>query len=168
MPIHIGPYAPYMNHLRLENGDVTPETPLRVTFTASQYGTVTWSVYDAAGTRQALGSAVAEAGPCEVTWDGTLPNGATLPDGDYAFALVLTDDTGFDSNEEHVTATVSGFLREAATDTPTETPAPTNTPESAATEAPAERRSPLRIRLSRRRSEALRQAIAVRIRRTPR
>ena len=142
VPIHIGPYAPYMNHLRLENGNVTPETPLRVTFTASQYGTVTWSVYDAAGTRQALGSAAAEAGPCEVTWDGTLPDGATLPDGDYAFALVLTDDTGFDSNEEHVTATVSGFLREAATDTPTETPAPTNTPEPAATEAPAETEPP--------------------------
>ena len=139
VPIHIGPYAPYMNHLRLENGDVTPKTPLRVTFTASQRGALNWSVCDSAmKIAYPLDGIAVEAGPCELTWDGTLSDGSTLPDGAYIFTLLLIDETGFESNEERLPVTVAGFAQSPpmAMPAPTATPAPTDTPQPTATDTP--------------------------------
>ena len=138
-PIQIGSYAPYMNHLRLENGDVTPETPLRVSFTASQRGAVNWSVCDSAmKIAYPLGGIAVEAGPCELTWDGTLSDGSTLPDGAYIFTLLLIDETGFESNEERLPVTVAGFAQSPPMEmpAPTATPAPTDTPQPTATDTP--------------------------------
>lgn len=139
VPIHIGPYAPYMNHLRLENGDVTPKTPLRVTFTASQRGALNWSVCDSAmKIAYPLDGIAVEAGPCELTWDGTLSDGSTLPDGAYIFTLLLIDETGFESNEERLPVTVAGFAQSPPMEmpAPTATPAPTDTPQPTATDTP--------------------------------
>lgn len=139
VPIHIGPYAPYMNHLRLENGDVTPETPLRVSFTASQRGALNWSVCDSAmKIAYPLDGIAVEAGPCELTWDGTLSDGSTLPDGAYIFTLLLIDETGFESNEERLPVTVAGFAQSPPMEmpAPTATPAPTDTPQPTATDTP--------------------------------
>ncbi len=139
VPIHIGPYAPYMNHLRLENGNVTPETPLRVTFTASQRGALNWSVCDSAmKIAYPLDGIAVEAGPCELTWDGTLSDGSTLPDGAYIFTLLLIDETGFESNEERLPVTVAGFAQSPPMEmpAPTATPAPTDTPQPTATDTP--------------------------------
>ena len=139
VPIHIGPYAPYMNHLRLENGDVTPETPLRVSFTASQRGALNWSVCDSAmKIAYPLDGIAVEAGPCELTWDGTLSDGSTLPDGAYIFTLLLIDETGFESNEERLPVTVAGFAQSPPMEmpAPTATPAPTDIPQPTATDTP--------------------------------
>lgn len=139
VPIHIGPYAPYMNHLRLENGNVTPETPLRVTFTASQRGALNWSVCDSAmKIAYPLDGIAVEAGSCELTWDGTLSDGSTLPDGAYIFTLLLIDETGFESNEERLPVTVAGFAQSPPMEmpAPTATPAPTDTPQPTATDTP--------------------------------
>lgn len=139
-PIQIGSYAPYMNHLRLENGDVTPETPLRVSFTASQRGALNWSVCDSAmKIAYPLDGIAVEAGPCELTWDGTLSDGSTLPDGAYIFTLLLIDETGFESNEERLPVTVAGFAQSPPMEmpAPTATPAPTDTPQPTATDTPA-------------------------------
>lgn len=138
-PIQIGSYAPYMNHLRLENGDVTPETPLRVSFTASQRGALNWSVCDSAmKIAYPLDGIAVEAGPCELTWDGTLSDGSTLPDGAYIFTLLLIDETGFESNEERLPVTVAGFAQSPPMEmpAPTATPAPTDTPQPTATDTP--------------------------------
>lgn len=138
-PIQIGSYAPYMNHLRLENGDVTPETPLRVSFTASQRGALNWSVCDSAmEIAYPLDGIAVEAGPCELTWDGTLSDGSTLPDGAYIFTLLLIDETGFESNEERLPVTVAGFAQSPPMEmpAPTATPAPTDTPQPTATDTP--------------------------------
>ena len=145
-PIQIGSYAPYMNHLRLENGDVTPETPLRVSFTASQRGAVNWSVCDSAmKIAYPLGGIAVEAGPCELTWDGTLSDGSTLPDGAYIFTLLLIDETGFESNEERLPVTVAGFAQSPPMEmpAPTATPAPTDTPQPTATDTPTPMDTPL-------------------------
>ena len=139
VPIHIGPYAPYMNHLRMENGDVTPETPLRVSCTASQRGALNWSVCDSAmKIAYPLDGIAVEAGPCELTWDGTLSDGSTLPDGAYIFTLLLIDETGFESNEERLPVTVAGFAQSPPMEmpAPTATPAPTDTPQPTATDTP--------------------------------
>ena len=138
-PIQIGSYAPYMNHLRLENGDVTPETPLRVSFTASQRGALNWSVCDSAmKIAYPLDGIAVEAGPCELTWDGTLSDGSTLPDGAYIFTLLLIDETGFESNEERLPVTVAGFAQSPPMEmpAPTATPAPTDTPQPTASDTP--------------------------------
>lgn len=138
-PIQIGSYAPYMNHLRLENGDVTPETPLRVSFTASQRGALNWSVCDSAmKIAYPLDGIAVEAGPCELTWDGTLSDGSTLPDGAYIFTLLLIDETGFESNEERLPVTVAGFAQSPPMEmpAPTATPAPTDTPQPTAADTP--------------------------------
>ena len=138
-PIQIGSYAPYMNHLRLENGDVTPEMPLRVSFTASQRGALNWSVCDSAmKIAYPLDGIAVEAGPCELTWDGTLSDGSTLPDGAYIFTLLLIDETGFESNEERLPVTVAGFAQSPPMEmpAPTATPAPTDTPQPTATDTP--------------------------------
>ena len=145
VPIHIGPYAPYMNHLRLENGDVTPETPLRVSFTASQRGALNWSVCDSAmKIAYPLDGIAVEAGPCELTWDGTLSDGSTLPDGAYIFTLLLIDETGFESNEERLPVTVAGFAQSPPMEmpAPSATPAPTDTPQPTATDTPASTDTP--------------------------
>lgn len=43
--IVIGPYAPYLNHIDLDNGTAAPGRPATVSFTASQAGTLSWGVY---------------------------------------------------------------------------------------------------------------------------
>lgn len=167
-PIQIGSYAPYMNHLRLENGDVTPETPLRVSFTASQRGALNWSVCDSAmKIAYPLDGIAVEAGPCELTWDGTLSDGSTLPDGAYIFTLLLIDETGFESNEERLAGDGGGLCTVTARwrCRPLQRHPHPRTHLS----RPRQTRPPPWIRRSRqRRLAALRQAIAVRIRRTPR
>ncbi len=133
--ITIGAYAPYLNHIDLENGTVSPETPARVTFTASEAGVLSWGVY-VEETYQALGAMAVSAGEGSISWDG-LVNGEMLMDGTYSLALLLTDQTGFASNEEHVTVNLTGFIAPTPSPTPVPTPTPTPSPTPTPTPTPS-------------------------------
>lgn len=107
VPITIGDWAPYLTSISAGSAAVTPDAPLTVSYFASVDGTITWGVWVDSAWRS-LGSRVISAGAGSVSWDGA-ERGAALPDGAYAFTLTLTDASGFDSNEEHVNVTLSGF-----------------------------------------------------------
>lgn len=134
-PLHAGGYAPYLRDLECSQ-TVTPQQPLTVSFTASQGGVLSWGVY-VADRYQPLGSMLVEAGAGSIRWDGLL-EGQPLPDGAYAFALTLTDRTGFDSTEEHVTVQLAGFVAS----TPSPTPLPTATPSPSPSPTPSPSPSP--------------------------
>ena len=106
-PIHVGDIAPYLYGLELVNGDVAPGVPLELKANASVDGVITWGML-AEGEWIILSSMSVFAGPATVAWDG-LVNGQPLSDGDYVFTVMLTDHSGFDSTEEHLPMTVTGF-----------------------------------------------------------
>ena len=134
-PLHAGAYAPYLRDLEA-TGQVTPQQPLTVQFVASQGGSLSYGVY-VEGIYQPLGSMLVEAGDGSVRWDGLL-EGKPLPDDAYSFALTLTDRTGFDSTEEHVTVQLAGFVPPTPSPTPmpTATPSPTPVPTPTASPTP--------------------------------
>ena len=131
-PIHVGAYAPYMYQVTAVNPVCTVDEPVQISFVASIGGTFTGGVILQDGTHMEVLTRLINAGENTIEWDGIV-SGVRLPAGDYSYTMTLTDSTGFDSTEEHVTVTVAEIP--VATDTPvpaTDTPVPTDTP------APAE------------------------------
>ena len=123
-PIHVGAYAPYMYNVMAVEPSCTADMPVRITFVASVGGTFSGGVVLEDGTHVDVLTKVVAAGENAVEWDGTV-NGVRLPAGEYSYTMTLTDDTGFDSTEEHISVTVEELP--VATDTPvpaTDTPAP--------------------------------------------
>ena len=117
VPVHVGAYAPYMYNVMTTEPACTADKPVTITLGASVDGVFTGGVLLPDGTEAIVAQHPVTAGEHTVTWDGTV-NGERLPAGEYVFTLTLTDDTGFDSTEEHITVTVEALPVQ------TETPAP--------------------------------------------
>ena len=129
-PVHVGGYAPYMYNVMALEPVCTTDEPVNISLVFSVGGTFTGGVLLPDGTEAMVAQYPVQSGEHTVTWDGTV-DGQRLPAGDYSYTLTLTDDTGFDSTEEHITVTVTDTPSETATPEPTATPAPTATPEPA-------------------------------------
>ena len=126
-PVHVGSYAPYMYNVLALEPVCSPDVPVSITMVFSVGGTFTGGVLTPDGTEAVVAQYPVEAGEHTIEWDGTV-NGQRLPAGEYSYTLTLTDDTGFDSTEEHITVTVTDSPAATDTPAPTETPAPTAAP----------------------------------------
>lgn len=160
-PVTVGADAPYLTSMTLSAQIATPEAPVTVNFYASCDATLTVGLLQG-GTHLELATVPVAEGQQTYQWQTAQYTQLGIADGTAFLTLQLTDTEDFNSNEEHLALTLSGFEPAA---TPTEAPAETptaapsaqpaeevveeiifdiegnvldETPEPAATEAPAE------------------------------
>ncbi len=105
--VTVGSVAPYLTAIRAESLEVTPEKALEVSFYAGEDGRITTGVRQGNEWQQVASWAVS-AGENSLTWDAK----GMVVDGEVAFTMMLTDENGESSTEEHLNVVLSGFAPE--------------------------------------------------------
>lgn len=134
VPVSVGGYAPYLSNLSVSTEVVTPTTPLTVSFAASVPGTLNWGLSN--GVESIALGQMAVNGAGSITWQGEVPAGTVLTDGDWFFTLMMMDQNRVPSTMEHLSITLSGFGMAEPGITPEPVVEPTATPVPEVTAAP--------------------------------
>lgn len=127
-PVTVGANAPYLTSIDVSSTAVTPAVPVTVDFYASTDGTLTVGLLQGESHLEMATVPVTE-GQQSYVWQTDLYTQIGLADGSAALTLMLTDGEDFNSNEEHIAVTLSGFVAVE--------PTMEIIPEAEATEAPA-------------------------------
>ncbi len=108
-PVTVGANAPYLTSIDLSSTAVTPAVPVTVDFYASTDGTLTVGLLQGESHLEMATLPVVE-GQQSYVWQTDLYTQIGLADGSAALTLMLTDGEDFNSNEEHIAVTLSGFM----------------------------------------------------------
>lgn len=127
-PVAVGANAPYLTSIDVSSTAVTPAVPVTVDFYASTDGILTVGLLQGDSHLEMATVPVTE-GQQSYVWQTDLYTRIGLADGNAALTLMLTDGEDFNSNEEHIAVTLSGFMAVE--------PTMELIPEAEATEAPA-------------------------------
>ncbi|MBQ8312673.1 MAG: L,D-transpeptidase family protein [Clostridia bacterium] len=107
-PVTVGANAPYLTSIDVSSTAVTPAVPVTVDFYASTDGTLTVGLLQGESHLEMATVPVTE-GQQSYVWQTDLYTQIGLADGSAALTLMLTDGEDFNSNEEHIAVTLSGF-----------------------------------------------------------
>lgn len=108
-PVTVGATAPYLTSIDVSSTAVTPAVPVTVDFYASTEGTLTVGLLQGESHLEMATVPVTE-GQQSYVWQTDLYTQIGLADGSAALTLMLTDGEDFNSNEEHIAVTLSGFV----------------------------------------------------------
>ncbi len=108
-PVTVGANAPYLTSIDVSSTAVTPAVPVTVDFYASTDGTLTVGLLQGENHLEMATVPVTE-GQQSYVWQTDLYTQIGLADGSAALTLMLTDGEDFNSNEEHIAVTLSGFV----------------------------------------------------------
>ncbi|MBQ7846494.1 MAG: L,D-transpeptidase family protein [Clostridia bacterium] len=108
-PVTVGANAPYLTSIDVSSTAVTPAVPVTVDFYASTEGTLTVGLLQGENHLEMATMPVVE-GQQSYVWQTDLYTQIGLADGSAALTLMLTDGEDFNSNEEHIAVTLSGFV----------------------------------------------------------
>ena len=108
-PVTVGATAPYLTSIDVSSTAVTPAVPVTVDFYASTDGTLTVGLLQGESHLEMATVPVVE-GQQSYVWQTDLYTQIGLADGSAALTLMLTDSEDFNSNEEHIAVTLSGFV----------------------------------------------------------
>lgn len=108
-PVTVGANAPYLTSIDVSSTAVTPAVPVTVDFYASTDGTLTVGLLQGESHLEMATVPVTE-GQQSYVWQTDLYTQIGLADGSAALTLMLTDGEDFNSNEEHIAVTLSGFV----------------------------------------------------------
>lgn len=108
-PVTVGANAPYLTSIDVSSTAVTPAVPVTVDFYASTEGTLTVGLLQGESHLEMATVPVTE-GQQSYVWQTDLYTQIGLADGSAALTLMLTDGEDFNSNEEHIAVTLSGFV----------------------------------------------------------
>lgn len=140
-PVTVGEHAPYLTGITLSSDTATPAAPVTVDFYASTPGILTVGLLMGEDHLEMVTVPVVE-GQQSYVWQTDLYTQLGIADGSASLTLMLTDSEDYNSNEEHIALTLSGFTAAAPEETavPEETVIPEATEEPAAepTEEPVE------------------------------
>lgn len=125
-PVTVGADAPYLTSMSLSAQMATPEAPVTVDFYASCNATLTVGLLQG-GTHLEIATVPVTEGQQSYQWQTDLYTQLGIADGTAFLTLQLTDEENFNSNEEHLSLTLSGF-EPAATPTAEPAEAPTAAP----------------------------------------
>ena len=132
-PVTVGEHAPYLTGITLSSDTATPAAPVTVDFYASTKGILTVGLLLGEDHLEMVTVPVTE-GQQSYVWQTDLYTQLGIADGDASLTLMLTDAEDYNSNEEHIAITLSGFSAAAAEEPTT---VPEATAEPIATEEPA-------------------------------
>lgn len=107
-PVTVGAIAPFLTDIQPSGDTLTPDAPLTITYQASSDGWLTLGVW-LGDTWHQLETQQVQAGEGQVTWDGE-----GFSDGVCTLTLLLTNENGDASGEEHLPLKLEGFAVEAA------------------------------------------------------
>lgn len=107
-PVTVGADAPYLTSMTLSSDVATPAAPVAVDFYASCGGTLTVGLLQG-GTHLEIATVPVAEGQQSYQWQTDLYTQLGIADGTAFLTLQLTDDEDFNSNEEHLSLTLSGF-----------------------------------------------------------
>ena len=108
-PVTVGANAPYLTSIDVSSTAVTPAVAVTVDFYASTDGTLTVGLLQGESHLEMATVPVTE-GQQSYVWQTDLYTQIGLADGSAALTLMLTDGEDFNSNEEHIAVTLSGFV----------------------------------------------------------
>lgn len=108
-PVTVGANAPYLTSIDVSSTAVTPAVPVTVDFYASTDGTLIVGLLQGESHLEMATVPVTE-GQQSYVWQTDLYTQIGLADGSAALTLMLTDGEDFNSNEEHIAVTLSGFV----------------------------------------------------------
>ncbi|MBE5804787.1 MAG: hypothetical protein E7316_09785, partial [Clostridiales bacterium] len=124
VPVTVGAIAPYLTSIDISSDAVTPAVPVTVSFYASTGGVLTVGLLQDEAHLE-MATVPVQEGQQSYVWQTDLYTQLGIADGSASLTLMLTDGEDFNSNEEHIALTLSGF----AAAEPTEEPAPQPTDE---------------------------------------
>lgn len=128
-PVTVGTDAPYLTSMALSSQLATPAAPVTVNFYASCAGQLTVGLLQG-GQHLEIATVQVSEGQQSYLWQTDLYTQLGIADGTAFLTLQLTDDEDFNSNEEHLSLTLSGF-EPAATAQSSAEPAPAPSAEAA-------------------------------------
>ncbi len=134
-PVTVGEHAPYLTNITLSSETGTPAVPVTVDFYASTEGILTVGLLQGEDHLEMVTVPVTE-GQQNYVWQTDLYTKLGIADGDASLTLMLTDGEDYNSNEEHIALTLSGFT--AALPEETAAPEATQEPTALPTEEPVE------------------------------
>ena len=134
-PVTVGEMAPYLTNIALFSTSATPAVPVTVDFYASTAGMLTVGLLQD-DTHMEMASIPVEEGQQSYLWQTDLYTQLGIADGEASLTLMLTDSEDFNSNEEHIALTLSGFTVAEPTEEPTAEP--TEEPAAEITAEPTE------------------------------
>lgn len=111
-PVTVGDHAPYITNLSLNTELVSPYTMVNVGYYAGVKGVLEIGLWQEQQ-HLTLDTLPVEAGQGAYTLDAGKAAGSMFRDGAASLTLMLTDETGFASNQEHLNVMLAGFDAQA-------------------------------------------------------
>jgi len=130
-PVTVGEHAPYLTSISISSTAVTPAVPVTVDFYASDDGVLTVGLLQD-DTHLEMETVDVLEGQQSYEWKTDLYTQLGIADGSASLTLMLTDGEDFNSNEEHIPLTLTGFTVAEPTPEPAAEPSAEPTAEPAA------------------------------------